>query len=505
MPGQNMFTKILIANRGEIAVRIIRACKELGIATVGIYSSTDETALHVRLADEAVFLGPPTPQESYLAANKIIQAAKVTGAQAIHPGYGFLAENAAFAEAVTEAGIVFIGPSASAIKAMGDKAAARTLMEKANVPLVPGYQGKDDDKNLAKAAKEIGYPVLIKAAAGGGGKGMRVVEKASGLAEGVAAARREAQHAFGDERLIMEKYIANGRHIEFQILADQHGSILHLFERECSVQRRYQKIIEETPSPFMNDSLRLKMSAAALAAAKAVDYASAGTVEFIVAEDTRSYYFLEMNTRLQVEHPITELTTGIDLVQWQIKVAAGEKLPFAQEDITQRGHSIEARLYAEDPGNMFLPAVGHIKRWEPAQGLGVRVDSGIESGSEITVHYDPLMAKIIVLAEDREIALRKMRQALQETVVLGLATNKQFLTDLIDHQTFQDSAANISFVEDHFNNWQQNPEGTPVLAAIAAALSEMHTQSSTNNHSQSETDPYSPWRKSDSFRIGGSK
>ncbi len=357
------FTKILIANRGEIAVRLIRACREMGIGSVAVYSEADAGAVHVRLADEAVLLGPAEAGESYLVVEKIIAAVQKTGAEAVHPGYGFLSENAGFAQAVADAGLVFIGPPPDAITAMGDKAEARELMEKAGVPLVPGYQGKDDDKSLAKAAKQIGFPVLVKAAAGGGGKGMRVVEKEADLTEGIEAARSEARSAFGDDRLIVEKYITEARHVEFQILADTHGNSVHLFERECSIQRRHQKVIEETPSPLLDEGLRAEMGAAAVAAAQSVEYTNAGTVEFIVDPHTRQFYFLEMNTRLQVEHPITELTAGLDLAQWQIRIAAGEKLPFTQAELFQRGHAIEARIYAEDPANSFLPAVGTILRW----------------------------------------------------------------------------------------------------------------------------------------------
>ena len=440
-----LFSKILIANRGEIAVRLMRACREMGIASVAVYSEADAKALHTLTADEAVLIGEAEASQSYLNMERILAAAKETGAEAIHPGYGFLAENADFAQAVADAGLVFIGPSPDAMRAMGDKAAARALMEKAGVPLVPGYQGKDDDKALETAAEEIGYPILLKAAAGGGGKGMRIVESAKDLQEAIGSARREAQNAFSDARLIVEKYVSNARHIEIQILADSHGNTLHLFERECSIQRRHQKIIEETPSPLLDDELREAMGNAAVAAAQAVDYVNAGTVEFIVDPDTRQFYFLEMNTRLQVEHPITEMLTGLDLAQWQIRIAAGEKLPLSQNELSRRGHAIECRLYAEDPASGFLPATGKLLKWQPPTGPGVRVDSGVSTGTDVGVYYDPLLAKVIVQAEDRPTAIRKMRTALQDTVVLGLTTNRDFLLDVLEHETFQNGTGHHRF------------------------------------------------------------
>lgn len=508
MPLTKSLAKILIANRGEIAVRLIRACREIDIGSVAVYSEADTNALHVRLADEAVLLGPAEASQSYLVMEKIIAAAKETGAQAIHPGYGFMSENAGFAQAVADAGLVFIGPSPNAITAMGDKAKARALMEKAGVPLVPGYQGKDDDKSLVKAAKEIGFPVLVKAAAGGGGKGMRVVEKAGDLKEGIETARREAQNAFGDGRLIVEKYITQARHVEIQVLADTHGNTVHLFERECSIQRRHQKVIEETPSPLLDEALRSEMGAAAVSAAQAVGYTNAGTVEFIVDPNTREFYFLEMNTRLQVEHPITEMVTGLDLAQWQIRIAAGEKLAFSQTNLTQRGHAIESRIYAEDPANGFLPAVGTLLQWNPAQGPGVRVDSGVQTNSEVSVYYDPLLAKVIVHAEDRHAAIRKMEQALRDTTVLGVITNRDFLLDVLSHDEFTAGTATTSFVDAQFSDWGQPDEETiPVAALVAAALVEMNggaAQVSTSA-TTAEDDPYSPWKRGDGFRMGGGK
>ncbi len=499
------FPKLLIANRGEIAVRLIRACRELGISPVAVYSEADASALHVRLADEAVLLGPASPAESYLNIERVIGAARQSGAAAIHPGYGFLAENADFAQAVEGAGLVFIGPPPEAIRAMGDKAEARALMQKAGVPVVPGYHGADDDAALQKAAKKIGYPLLVKAAAGGGGKGMRVVERAAHLQESIAAARRESLNAFGDARLILEKYIPDARHVEFQILADQHGNTLHLFERECSIQRRHQKIIEETPSPLLDDALRAEMGEAAVAAARAVGYTNAGTVEFIVDPQSRAFYFLEMNTRLQVEHPITEFVLGLDLVHWQLRIAAGEKLPFAQNDLRPRGHAIECRLYAEDPANKFLPAAGKLLTFIEPQGPGIRVDSGFAAGDLITPHYDPLLAKLIAYGEDRPAELRRMQRALEDIVVFGITTNRDFLLDVLNHPEMQAGEATTAFVERNFAAWGAS-HTPPPEAIIAAALAEMFAAPNGANASDpAESDPYSPWARRSSFRIGGGR
>lgn len=485
-----MFKKILIANRGEIAVRVIRACREMGIGSVAVYSDTDRSALHVRLADEAVHIGPPPARDSYLDIERILQAARQTGAQAIHPGYGFLSENAAFARAVADAGLVFIGPPAGAIDDMGDKGRARSRVEANGVPVVPGYQGSDDDSDLAREAQRIGWPLLVKAAAGGGGKGMRVVREPDALLEAISAARREAQHAFGDPRLILERYIPRARHIEFQVLADAHGNILHLFERECSVQRRHQKIIEETPSPFLDSAMRDAMSAAAVAAARSVGYQNAGTIEFIVDPHTREFFFLEMNTRLQVEHPVTEQVVGLDLVQWQIRVAAGERLPFAQSDLRQNGHAIECRLYAEDPANNFLPATGPLLRFVEPRGPGVRVDSGVTGGDHITIHYDPLVAKITTWAEDRPAALRRMQSALRETILLGLTNNNQFLQDVLADTDFQSGDIYTTWVEEHFGDWQPPQCDLPVEILVAAALAKRPAAPTAPTAAR---DPYSPW------------
>ncbi|MHB0965098.1 MAG: acetyl-CoA carboxylase biotin carboxylase subunit [Bellilinea sp.] len=493
-----MFKKVLVANRGEIAVRIIRACRELGITPVAVYSDADRRALHVRLADEAVNIGPAPASESYLAVERILQAAATAGVEAIHPGYGFLAENADFARAVQQAGLVFIGPSPEAIETMGDKGQARARMQAAGVPVAPGYQGSDDPAALEAAAAKIGFPLLIKAAAGGGGKGMRVVDQPVELVEAAAAARREAQHAFGDGRLILERYIPHARHIEFQVLADQHGNLVHLFERECSVQRRHQKIIEETPSPYLNETLRAEMGAAAVAAARSVGYTHAGTVEFIVDPQTGDFFFLEMNTRLQVEHPVTEWTVGIDLVQWQIRIAAGEPLPFKKSDLFQRGHAIECRLYAEDPANNFLPATGPLLTFVEPSGPGVRVDSGYTNGDQITIHYDPLIAKVIAWGENRPAAIRRMTAALRETVLLGVTYNGQFLQDVLAEPQFTAGEVYTTWVEEHFNGWQPPQCGLPPEVLVAAALAQLTPQSATPG----EHDPYSPWRTPNSYRVG---
>ncbi len=498
-----MFEKLLIANRGEIAVRIMRACKGLDVRTVAVYSEADRGALHTRRADEAVLLGPAVPAESYLNVDRLLAAALETGAQAIHPGYGFLAENAGFAQAVLDAGLTFVGPSPEAIRSMGDKAAARASMEAAGVPVIPGYQGPDDPHALVEAAGAIGYPVMIKAAAGGGGKGMRVVWEPEDLPEELAAARREARHAFGDARLILEKFVHRARHIEFQILADRQGHIVHLFERECSIQRRHQKIIEETPSPLMDTGLQAQMGAAAVAAARIVGYENAGTVEFIVDPETRTFYFLEMNTRLQVEHPITELVTGLDLVEWQLRIAAGQPIDFAQETLTQRGHALECRIYAEDPANNFLPTNGRLHRVVPPEGPGVRFDSGVSSGDPVSTFYDPLLAKLIVHAEDRAAALRRMRTALRETVMLGVATNREFLHEVLAHPEFVAGRATTQFLDQHFRGWA--PPETAVLpeALIAAALIEFQPENETSHSSEEDPDPLNPWRRRDGFRLGG--
>ena len=493
-----MFKKILIANRGEIAIRILRACKELGVKTVAVYSDADKNSQHTQLADEAIHIGNSSPKESYLNADVLIQAALASQADAIHPGYGFLSENASFAGTVASAHLTFIGPSADSIRAMGDKAESKIRMKRAGVPTVPGAEGLESESDFKKAAQEIGYPVLVKAAAGGGGKGMRVVNQPEELKEAIESARREALNAFGDERLLVEKYIADAHHIEFQVFGDQHGHLVHLFERECSTQRRYQKIIEETPSPLLTPELRNRMGEAAVNAARAVNYYNAGTIEFIFDPQLSTFYFLEMNTRLQVEHPITELTTGLDLVQWQIRIAAGEHFPYSQEQLTQRGHAIECRVYAEDPANGFLPSTGKLLQYIEPRGPGIRVDSGFRAGDEVTHFYDPLLAKLIVHGELRELAIQKMQAALREFVVHGVTTNIDFLQDVLMHEDFAAGNVSTKWVENIFN-WI--PPAPSFESFVAAALAD---QTIVNRKSQianpSEHDPYSPWKNPNGFR-----
>lgn len=494
------FDKILIANRGEIAVRLIRACRELGVKTVAVYSEADRASYHVRLADEAIEIGPAPALESYLCAKRILEAANYSGAQAIHPGYGFLSENATFARQVEEAGLVFIGPPPEAIFAMGDKAEARQRMIAAGIPVVPGRQNLEGVQAFVQAAEEIGYPVMIKAATGGGGKGMRIVLQPGELLEAAAAARRESRHAFGDDRLILEAYIPQARHIEFQVLADQYGNIVHLFERECSVQRRHQKIIEETPSPLLTPEFRAKMGEAAVNAAKAVGYFNAGTVEFIFDPIHLKYYFLEMNTRLQVEHPITELVAGVDLVQWQIRIAAGEKFPFTQSDFHQHGHAIECRIYAEDPANGFLPSTGQLLQFIQPHGPGIRVDSGFAVGSDVTHFYDPLLAKLIVHAESRDAALERMKTALKDFVVHGVVTNIDFMRAVLETDDFKTGKVSTRWVESKFNEWTPVQPGLPIL--IAAALADVVFASGKAQPAVSnETDPFNPWKQTGNFRV----
>jgi 3-methylcrotonyl-CoA carboxylase alpha subunit len=502
-----MFQKILIANRGEIAIRVMRACRELGIQTVAVYSDADKNALHVQQADEAIPIGPAPSKESYLDIDKILHAAKQTGADAIHPGYGFLSENASFAAAVASAGLTFIGPSADSIRLMGDKAESKIRMKAAGVPTVPGFEGLESEDDFKRAANEIGYPSLVKAAAGGGGKGMRVVDEEAGLHEAIESARREALNAFGDERLLIEKYVANAHHIEFQVFGDQHGNLIHLFERECSVQRRHQKIMEETPSPLLTPELREQMGQAAVAAAEAVGYYNAGTVEFIVDPDTLQFYFLEMNTRLQVEHPITEIVAGIDLVHWQIRIAAGEPFPFTQSHFTQRGHAIECRIYAEDPATGFLPSTGKLLQYIEPRGPGIRVDSGITAGNTVTHFYDPLLAKLIVHAQDRQTAIQRMQTALKEFIVHGVLTNIDFLQAVLRDPDFENGNVSTRWVENNLESGILLPatQGqAPALHIVAAALADLtivNRKSEVEN--PNEPDPYSPWKAASGFRIGG--
>ena len=426
-----MLDSVLIANRGEIACRVIRTARRLGLRTIAVYSDADRAALHVQMADESVRLGPAAARDSYLHVERILAAAHDTRASAIHPGYGFLAENAAFADACREAGVVFVGPPADAIRRMGSKSEARRLIAAAGVPVLPGYDEEEQSfERLEREAGRVGFPLLIKPTAGGGGKGMRVVRSAAELAEALAGARREAIKSFGDDRVLLERFVEKGRHVEIQVFADAHGGAVHLFERDCSLQRRHQKVIEEAPAPGLADTTRQAMGAAAVAAARAVGYEGAGTVEFLY--DGRGFYFLEMNTRLQVEHPVTEMITGLDLVEWQLRVASGERLPLGQAAIERRGHAVEARLYAEDPDKGFLPATGRLHRLRfPAPGEHVRVDTGVSEGDEVTVHYDPMLAKIIAWAPDRLAAIDRLREALEATEVEGVRTNVRFLWEIL--------------------------------------------------------------------------
>lgn len=493
------FQKILIANRGEIAIRIMRACRELGIQTVAVYSEADKNAQHVQFADEAIFIGNAAPKESYLNADVLIQAALDSQADAIHPGYGFLSENASFAAAVESADLTFIGPPAASIRAMGDKAESKILMKKAGVHTVPGYEGLESFDDFRNAAKEIGYPVLVKAAAGGGGKGMRVMNEESELKEAIELAKREAQNAFGDERLLIEKYLADAYHVEIQVFGDKHGNLVHLFERECSVQRRHQKIIEESPSPLLTPELREQMGQAAVMAAKAVHYHNAGTVEFIFDPSLSTFYFLEMNTRLQVEHPVTELVTGLDLVHWQIRIANGEKFPFTQSDLHQHGHAIECRIYAENPSTGFLPSTGRLLQFIPPQGPGIRVDSGFATGDEVTHYYDPLLAKLIVHAGNREDAIKRMKNALNDFIVHGVVTNIDYMRAVLETNDFKQGKVSTRWVETKFGEWLvPQPE---LHALIAAALADVvFTGGRAQSAISKETDPFNPWKGTGSYR-----
>jgi propionyl-CoA carboxylase alpha chain len=445
-----MFTKILIANRGEIACRIIRTARRMGIATVAVYSEADAEALHVREADEAVAIGPAAATDSYLRVDRIIDACRATGAEAVHPGYGFLSERPGFATALADSGIEFIGPSPEAIAAMGDKIESKKLARAAGVTTVPGHLGIiADTDEAARIAHQIGYPVMLKASAGGGGKGMRIAHNDAELRDGFRAASGEARSSFGDDRIFLEKYIQHPRHIEIQVLGDAYGTILHLGERECSIQRRHQKIIEEAPSPFLDAKTRAAMGAEAVALARAVGYRSAGTVEFIVDRD-RNFYFLEMNTRLQVEHPVTEMVTGLDLVEWMIRIAAGEKLPFAQKDIRRKGWAIEARVYAEDPQRGFLPSIGRLVGYIPPAGDGVRVDTGVYEGTEITLHYDPMIAKLAVHGGDRNAAIDRLKDALDGFFISGVRHNIAFLAAIVGAERFRAGNLSTDFIAEEF-------------------------------------------------------
>jgi 3-methylcrotonyl-CoA carboxylase alpha subunit len=503
-----MFEKILIANRGEIACRIARTAKRLGVRTVAVYSEADTRALHVASCDEAWLIGPAHPRESYLRGDRILDVAQKSGAQAIHPGYGFLSENADFARACQQAGVVFIGPPPAAIEAMGSKSAAKALMEKAGVPLVPGYHGDaQEPATLEKEAGRIGYPVLIKASAGGGGKGMRVVNHAAEFVEALAAAKREAASSFGDDRVLIEKYLTRSRHIEMQVFADMHGACLHLFERDCSVQRRHQKILEEAPAPGMSAERRKQMGDAAVAAAKAVGYVGAGTVEFI-AEQSGRFYFMEMNTRLQVEHPVTEMITGLDLVEWQLRVAAREALPLTQEQLSISGHAIEARIYAEDPARGFLPTAGCVEHLrQPQPNAHVRIDSGVQAGDEVGVHYDPMIAKLIAWDRDRPSALRRLRTALGEYQVAGITTNLSFLSAVTAHPAFADADRDPGSLDTGLierNRAALFPEPAPApdaILAIAVLSESLRMDREAASAAARSSDAHSPWHLRHGWRL----
>jgi acetyl-CoA carboxylase biotin carboxylase subunit len=463
-----MFNKILIANRGEIAVRITRACRELGVKTVAVYSDADRRSLHVAMADEAYHIGPPPPGESYLVIDKIIDVAKRSGAEAVHPGYGFLSEKEAFADACEKEGIVFIGPSPEAIRLMGDKITARKIAQGAKVSLAPGSEGAVTDVEAVGIAKKIGYPVMIKASAGGGGKGMRLVRKQDEFGSSLRMARSEARSAFGDDSVYVEKFVERPRHVEIQVIGDSQGNVLHLFERECSIQRRHQKVIEESPSPVISEKTRKKMGEIAVRIAKAVSYRGAGTIEFIM-DQKENFYFLEMNTRIQVEHPVTEMVTGFDIVKWMIRIAAGEKLPFKQKHISMKGHALECRVYAEDPENNFLPSPGKLEYVRSPSGPGVRDDSSIYSGYEVTPFYDPMLSKLIVWADTRQEAIKKMDSVLREYIVLGVRTNIGFLRRVMENHEFVRGEIDTGFIERHPELLKSNGNGIE-LALIAAAL-----------------------------------
>ena len=485
--------RVLIANRGEIAIRIIKACREMGLESVAVYSDADASAPHVRLADRAVRIGPASPTESYLSVAALLEAARVARADAIHPGYGFLSERTELARACEENGLIFVGPPSAVIERMGSKIEARALMQSAGVPIVPGVTpAEQTDAGVLAAIDQIGYPVLVKASAGGGGKGMRTVRSAADAREMVPAARREAQAAFGDGTLYVERLIDRPRHVEIQVFGDAHGHVVHLFERECSVQRRHQKIVEESPSPALTPDLRRQMGEAAVAAARAAGYRNAGTIEFLLEGDGPGarFYFLEMNTRLQVEHPVTEMVTSVDLVRAQLAVAAGDPLPWTQATLTQRGHAIECRIYAEDPSNDFLPQAGKLLLYREPAGPGIRVDSGVEEGGEVSVNYDPLLSKLVVFAETRPAAIARAIVALREYPILGIRTNIPFLVRLLEHEEFRAGRLHTGLVDEHFNELLPEAEPSPEVRAIAALAGEANAAGSYERTLRS-ADPWS--------------
>ncbi|EFA78863.1 methylcrotonyl-CoA carboxylase [Heterostelium album PN500] len=496
--------KVLIANRGEIACRVMRTAKKRGVKTVAVYSEADRNSMHVAMADEAYLIGPAAAKDSYLRSDKILEVAKRTGAQAIHPGYGFLSENAGFADLCEKEGIIFIGPPSSAILAMGSKSASKDIMIRANVPTIPGYHGEDQEfETLRSEAEKIGYPVLIKAVMGGGGKGMRIVERPEDLEDGINSSKRESKASFGDDRVLVEKYLVHPRHVEIQVFADRHGNCVHLFERDCSVQRRHQKIIEEAPAPHLSEELRKKMGDAAVAAAKAVGYVGAGTVEFILSQDG-SFYFMEMNTRLQVEHPITEMITKQDLVEWQLKVAESQPLPLGQNQLAIHGHAFEARIYAENPDSDFMPGTGkllHLSTPEPSSTL--RVETGVRQGDEVSVYYDPMIAKLVVWDTNREKALRYLRNALDEYHIVGLNTNISFLKRLSSHPAFQKGEVETGFIPIHRESLMAPQKAmsndTLCLAVLSMILSENALNKSLNGVNGGVI--LSPWSASNAFRV----
>jgi 3-methylcrotonyl-CoA carboxylase alpha subunit len=491
------FRTLLIANRGEIAVRVIRTARSIGLRTVAVYSEADRDAMHVALADEAVLLGPARARDSYLNIERVIDAARKSGAEAIHPGYGFLSESAEFAQACLDAGLVFVGPTAAMIRAMGSKSGSKMLMEDAGVPLVPGYHGEaQDEATLAKAADAIGFPVLVKASAGGGGRGMRIVRAAAELAPALTSAKREAKAAFGDDRMLIEKFVENPRHIEVQIIGDSHGNLLSLFERECTLQRRHQKVIEEAPSPTLDSTRREAVCAAARKAASAVNYVGAGTIEFV--SDGREVFFIEMNTRLQVEHPVTELITGIDLVEWQLRVAFGEKLPLTQDQVKLNGHAVEARVYAENPHRNFMPSVGVIRTWRtPDESNGLRIDAGYREGDAVSPHYDAMLAKVIAWAPTRDAAIERLNRGLEDMDVRGIVTNIPFLAALVMHPDVRANAIDTGFIERELKQltpMPREPHDLELGAAVAAILGE--------EAKAARNEAPSPWRTAGWMPVG---
>ena len=498
------FQKLLVANRGEIACRIMRTCRRLGIKSVAVYSEADANAQHVLMADEAYLIGGPRPQDSYLRGEVIVDTALRAGAQAIHPGYGFLSENADFAEAVVKAGMVFIGPDASSMRKMGSKAGAKDLMAAKGVPVVPGYTGADQDLDTLHAeADRIGYPLMIKAAHGGGGKGMRIVHASAEFAAALESCQRESRNAFGRDRVLLERYISQPRHIEFQVFADRAGNTIHLGERECSAQRRYQKVIEESPSPFLDAGRRAAMGKAAVDAAHAIDYLNAGTVEFIVGPEG-DFYFMEINTRLQVEHPVTEMVTGLDLVEWQIRIAAGERLPLSQPEVRSHGHAIEVRLYAEDPEKNFLPGSGRLARLIlPMPTENIRLDGGVVEGDTVTIFYDPMIAKLIAWDLDRPRALARLRDALADCDVVGPKSNVEFLEKLIRHPVVVDGTIDTGYLDRHLEDVLPTATGPQAeWIAIASAACLVHDEAATLAAAMLSSDPYSPWARADGWRLG---